>query len=83
MPKGQHSLDPDKTTMERMKDMFPAVVDQDRWALERQQKIFAYDEDGYAEVHLRSDKSILIVRKILEALEKGVTKDPNKSWLAA
>ena len=30
-----------------------------------------------------SDKSILILRKILESLEKGVTKDPNKSWLAA
>jgi vanillate O-demethylase monooxygenase subunit len=83
VPKGQPSLDPDKTTMERMKDMFPAVVDQDRWALERQQKMFVYDEDGYNEVHLRSDKSILIVRKILEALEKGTTKDPSKSWLAA
>jgi vanillate O-demethylase monooxygenase subunit len=69
--------------MELMKEMFPIVVDQDRWALERQQKMFAFAEDGYSEVHLRSDKSILIVRKILEALEKGVTKDPNKSWLAA
>jgi len=59
------------------------VVDQDRWALERQQKMFVYDEDGYNEVRLRSDKSILIVRKILEALEKGTTKDPSKSWLAA
>ena len=83
VPKGQKSLDPNYTTMERMKEMFPAVVDQDRWALERQQKMFAYAEDGYSEVHLRSDRSILTVRKILEALEKGVTKDPNKSWLAA
>jgi len=83
VPKGQQSLQAGHSTMERMKEMFPAVVDQDRWALERQQKMFAFDDDGYSEVHLRSDKSILIVRKILEALEKGVTKDPNKSWLAA
>jgi len=83
VPKGQQSLHPGKTTMESMKEMFPAVVDQDRWALERQQKMFAFEEDDYAEVHLRSDRSILTVRKILEALEKGVTKEPGKSWLAA
>jgi hypothetical protein len=83
VPKGQKGVDPNKTTMELMKEMFPIVVDQDRWALERQQKMFAFAEDGYSEVHLRSDKSILIVRKILHALETGATKDPNKSWLAA
>ncbi len=83
VPKGQKGIDPAKTTMELMKEMFPIVVDQDRWALERQQKMFAFAEDGYSEVHLRSDKSILIVRKILHALETGATKDPNKSWLAA
>jgi len=66
-----------------MKEMFPAVVDQDRWALERQQHMFNLPDDDYQEVHLRSDKSILIVRKILDALEKGITKDPNKSWLIA
>ena len=69
--------------MERMKEMFPAVVDQDRWTLERQQHMFNLPDDDYQEVHLRSDKSILIVRKILDALEKGITKDPNKSWLVA
>jgi vanillate O-demethylase monooxygenase subunit len=67
--KGQPSLDPKKSTLDRMKEMFPAVVDQDRWALERQQKMFEFPEDGYDEVHLRSDRSILTVRKILEKLE--------------
>ena len=69
--------------IERMKATFPPVADQDIWALERQQKMFAFAEDGYSEVHLRSDRAILIVRKILQALEKGVTKEPTKSWLAA
>jgi vanillate O-demethylase monooxygenase subunit len=81
--KGQPSLNPNKSSIDTIKEMFPAVVDQDRWALERQQKMFAFDEEGYSEVHLRSDRSILAVRKILDALEKGTTKDPDKSWLAA
>ena len=72
--KGQPSLDPKIPTLERMKAMFPAVVDQDRWALERQQKMFEFPEDGYDEVHLRSDRSILAVRKILEQLESAERK---------
>ena len=74
--KGQPSLNPAKSSFETIKEMFPAVVDQDRWALERQQKMFNYAEDGYAEVNLRSDRSILTVRKILERLEKGQAAAP-------
>lgn len=83
VPKGQRAADGKTPSIERIKEMFPGVVDQDRWALERQQQMFNLPDDGYQEVHLRADKSILILRKILESLEKGVTKDPNKSWLAA
>ncbi len=81
--KGQPSLQAGVPSIERIKEMFPAVVDQDRWALERQQHMFDLPEDDYQEVHLRSDKSILIVRKILDALERGIAKEPGKSWLAA
>ena len=81
--KGQPSAQPGVPSIERIKEMFPAVVDQDRWALERQQHMFEVPQGDYQEVHLRSDKSILILRKILHALEKGINKDPNKSWLAA
>jgi phenylpropionate dioxygenase-like ring-hydroxylating dioxygenase large terminal subunit len=48
---------------------FPAVMDEDRWALERQQRNFEYPEDGYHEVYLRSDKALLRCRKILEEME--------------
>ena len=82
-PKGQIGLDPKVPSIERIKEMFPAVVDQDRWALERQQQMFEVPQGDYQEVHLRSDKAILMVRKILHALETGVTKEPGKSWLAA
>ena len=50
---------------------FPVVMDEDRWALERQQKMFAYPDDGYHEVYLRSDKALLRCRKILEEMERA------------
>jgi vanillate O-demethylase monooxygenase subunit len=50
---------------------FPAVMDEDLWALERQQKYMEYPDDGYHEVYLRSDKALLRARKILTEMEKG------------
>ena len=50
---------------------FPAVMDEDMWALERQQKMMEYPDDGYHEVYLRSDKALIRCRKILEDMEKG------------
>jgi len=50
---------------------FPAVMDEDRWALERQQRMFAYPDEGYHEVYLRSDKALLRCRKILEEMERA------------
>jgi len=50
---------------------FPVVMEEDRWALERQQKMFAYDDAGYHEVYLRSDKALLRCRKILEEMERA------------
>jgi vanillate O-demethylase monooxygenase subunit len=50
---------------------FPAVMDEDRWALELQQKNFEYPEDGYHEVYLRSDKALIRCRKILQDMEAG------------
>lgn len=62
---------PDKTLNEHIREMFPAVVEQDRWALEKQQEMMRYPDDGYAEIHLRSDQALLKVRKALQALEGG------------
>jgi vanillate O-demethylase monooxygenase subunit len=45
-------------------------MDEDRWALERQQRMMEYPDDGYHEVYLRSDKALLRCRKILEEMER-------------
>ena len=50
---------------------FPQVMEEDRWALELQQRNFEYPEDGYHEVYLRSDKALLRCRKVLEEMERG------------
>ena len=68
--RGQPSRNPQESSFEMIKRMFPAVVDQDRWALERQQKMFEFEENGYHEVHLRADQTLLKMRKILTDLEQ-------------
>jgi len=59
-----------KNLTSRIAETFPTVMDEDRWALERQQRNFEYPEDGYHEVYLRSDKPLLRCRKILEEMER-------------
>jgi ABC-type branched-subunit amino acid transport system ATPase component len=60
-----------KDLTRRIAETFPTVMDEDRWALERQQRNFEYPDDGYHEVYLRSDKALLRCRKILEEMERG------------
>jgi vanillate O-demethylase monooxygenase subunit len=50
-------------------DTFPAVIEQDRWALEKQQEMVDFPDEGYAEVHLKSDQAIMRLRKILSEME--------------
>ncbi len=63
--------DPSKSCTQHIAETFPAVMDEDLWALERQQQMFAYPDDGYTEVFLRSDQALLRARKILAELEEG------------
>jgi len=50
---------------------FPAVMEEDMWALERQQKYMEFPDDDYHEVFLRSDQALLKARKILADLEQS------------
>jgi vanillate O-demethylase monooxygenase subunit len=50
--------------------MFPAVVAQDQWALERQQAMFAYPEDDYSELFLKTDKALRRARQILMTMQR-------------
>lgn len=45
------------------------VAEEDRWALEEQQRMFAFPDDGFREVHIKSDAAVLLARRILDELE--------------
>lgn len=47
------------------------VAEEDRWALEEQQRMFAFPDDGFREVHIKSDAAVLLARRILDELEAG------------
>jgi vanillate O-demethylase monooxygenase subunit len=69
--KGHTTLsDPDIPTAHKVADMFPAVVAQDQWALERQQAMFAYPEDDYSELFLKTDKALRRARQILMTMQR-------------
>jgi vanillate O-demethylase monooxygenase subunit len=72
MPAGQKcKSDPTRSAVARFMETFPAVIAEDRWALEQQQKMFGYPDDGYREVFLRPDRALRRAREILIALERA------------
>ena len=72
MPAGQRcKFDPTKSAVERIMETFPAVIAEDRWALEKQQQMFNYADDGYSEVFLRPDIALRRARQVLTRLERA------------
>lgn len=61
--------DPAKSMAHYIADTFPPVIEEDRWALEKQQKMVDYPDDGYTEVYLQSDQAIVTLRRVLSKLE--------------
>lgn len=57
-------------TAHRVAQMFPEVVAQDQWALERQQTMMEVPDDGYSELFLKTDKALRRARQILMALQR-------------
>jgi phenylpropionate dioxygenase-like ring-hydroxylating dioxygenase large terminal subunit len=55
---------PDMSAAARVAAMFPKVADEDLWALEQQQHMFEYADEGYQEVFLKPDIAIRRTRKI-------------------
>ena len=60
--------EPDVPSVERFAEMFPAVAAEDRWALEKQQQMFDFPDEGYTEVFLRPDKALRRARQVFSAL---------------
>ena len=61
---------PSKSLIARMLETNPTVHEQDKWALEAQQQNMEFPDDDFVEVHLRSDKALLLARKVIESLEQ-------------
>lgn len=64
-----YAKEPAKTLTQKIVEGFPSVVEQDLWALEKQQEMMAYAEEGYEEVHIKTDGAVVMARRILEELE--------------
>ena len=62
--------DPTMPTAQKVAEMFPEVVAQDQWALERQQKMMEYPDNGYSELFLKTDKALRRARQILMAQQR-------------
>jgi phenylpropionate dioxygenase-like ring-hydroxylating dioxygenase large terminal subunit len=72
MPKGQMcKSDPQRTAISRFVETFPSVIAEDRWALEKQQAMFDFPDDGYAEVFLRPDAALRRARLLLRRMERA------------
>jgi phenylpropionate dioxygenase-like ring-hydroxylating dioxygenase large terminal subunit len=69
-----HPQNPHKRLVDKVVEGFPSVVEEDRWALEKQHQMMQYPDDDYAEVHIKTDGAVVIVRRILERLE---LQEPN------
>jgi phenylpropionate dioxygenase-like ring-hydroxylating dioxygenase large terminal subunit len=76
MPKGLRcKSDSSKRSIDRFVETFPAVIAEDQWALEKQQKMFDYPDDGYREVFLKPDTALRRARLILTRMEKAEAAD--------
>ena len=79
MPAGQKcKSDPARSAVERFMETFPAVIAEDRWALEKQQQMFRYPDDGYVEVFLRPDRALRRARELLTELERAEQAPPQR-----
>jgi phenylpropionate dioxygenase-like ring-hydroxylating dioxygenase large terminal subunit len=73
--------DPATPTSHKVAEMFPEVVAQDQWALERQQKMYEFPDDGYSELFLKTDKALRRARQILmnlQRLERAAPAEPRR-----
>jgi phenylpropionate dioxygenase-like ring-hydroxylating dioxygenase large terminal subunit len=72
MPAGLRcKSDPGQAATTRFMETFPAVIAQDLWALEKQQQMYDYPDDGYAEIFLKPDTALRRVRALLRRMEEA------------
>jgi vanillate O-demethylase monooxygenase subunit len=74
--------DPTVSVAKRFAASFPDVASQDLWALEQQQKNFAYPDEGYSEVFLKADIAVRRVRKVFQDLLRAEQSDTKAVYAA-
>lgn len=75
MPQGLRCKSrPEKRSVDHFVETFPSVIAEDQWALEKQQKMFDYPDDGYREVFLKPDTALRRARLILTRMERAETE---------
>jgi phenylpropionate dioxygenase-like ring-hydroxylating dioxygenase large terminal subunit len=74
--------DPKVSAAKRVASTFPAVVDQDRWALEQQQHMIEVPDEGYSELFLKPDKALRRARQIFMQLLREEQATPKQSAAA-
>lgn len=80
LPKGlMCKSDPAKPVLQQFVETFPAVMAEDLWALEKQQKMFDYPDAGYSEVFLRTDAALRRARQILAKMERADAVQPQEA----
>ncbi len=68
--------DPTQSTAARVAAMFPDVAAEDRWALEKQDQMIRFPDQGYHELYLSPDAAVRAGRKIFADLLRQETPDP-------
>ena len=74
---------PPTSAAKRVAEMFPSVVDEDRWALEKQQEMTEIPDQGYSELFLKSDKTLRRARQIFMQMMREEQDFEKQKELAA
>jgi len=74
--------DPKMSTAKRAASMFPSVVAEDHFALNQQQAMFDYPDEGYQEVFLKPDKGLRRARQIVQDMLREEQGAPQQSQAA-
>lgn len=65
----------DKSLATAIAEGSPKVIEQDLWAVEEQQKMMSYPDEGYREVHIKTDGAVIMARQILDELTEAELRD--------
>ena len=70
-----HAQDPSRRLTDKVVEGLPwGVVEEDRWALDTEHKMMVPPDDGYEEVHIKTDGAVIACLERLERLKSILTQ---------